>query len=532
LPAALSDTLTVNPPVRTVGERLYWLMPAAAAVSGLGLLYVFAPRYLFHQGFPLDDAWIHAVYAREFARSGTLAYNPGIPATGETAPLWPLLLAPIHRLAGNVEAVVCATKFLGFALQAAACTIIGVTLASLDPDRRHLAFAAGALVAIHPDLLAASVSGMEISLAALVAGAVLAATVAGSRRALVVLGAVAICARPEVAAIAAVIPAFFWVPVSLRKAVILSAASVAGSVAALAVLGIRNRIVSGLILPATFYAKANTQSLFSPVLQHIGFTELLGQIPLVDWAPALVAGLAAALFLLRFGSESAWDRAAGALYLSGLVYCGLSFALIPPVDPPAFYHQRYVLPGVIPMIAAIPLLIDALVRRTIPAAARVVNTFAIVALAAVLVVRTPARVHHLSNDAQNIDDVQVAFGKVLANAAPTSVAWVVDAGGSRFFGRSFVVDTIGLNTPELLGAGAQAYLDAHPPTYLDVFPGWSRIEGDRPVRMPATPFEATTPYTVTSAPSMRLHLLVNCEPPRVEGHFVVRGKRWAFRCSS
>ena len=54
------------------------------------MLQLAAPRYLLQQGFPLDDAWIHAVYAREVARNGTLAYNPGVPATGETAPLWAL----------------------------------------------------------------------------------------------------------------------------------------------------------------------------------------------------------------------------------------------------------------------------------------------------------------------------------------------------------------------------------------------------------------------------------------------------------
>jgi hypothetical protein len=94
------------------------------------------------------------------------------------------------------------------------------------------------------------------------------------------------------------------------------------------------------------------------------------------------------------------------------------------------------------------------------------------------------------------------------------------------------VDTIGLNTPELLGPGAQTYLDAHPPAYLDVLPGWSRIDGDQRLQMRATRFEATTAYTVTSMPSMRQHLLVTCEPAGVEGYFVVRAKRWGFRCSS
>ena len=79
-------------------SRARWLpgLPIAAAICALAALHAFAPAYLTGQGFPLDDAWIHAVYAREFARSGTSVYNPGVPATGETAPLWAVALAAVH----------------------------------------------------------------------------------------------------------------------------------------------------------------------------------------------------------------------------------------------------------------------------------------------------------------------------------------------------------------------------------------------------------------------------------------------------
>lgn len=44
-------------------------------------------------GFPLDDAWIHQVYARNLGTKGTMAFINGQPSTGSTAPAWSLLLA-------------------------------------------------------------------------------------------------------------------------------------------------------------------------------------------------------------------------------------------------------------------------------------------------------------------------------------------------------------------------------------------------------------------------------------------------------
>ena len=50
-------------------------------------------------GLPLDDAWIHLVYARSLAAFEGFAYNPGALETGFASPLWVVLLAPLHWLA-------------------------------------------------------------------------------------------------------------------------------------------------------------------------------------------------------------------------------------------------------------------------------------------------------------------------------------------------------------------------------------------------------------------------------------------------
>ena len=510
------------------------LTAVAAAITGLVLFHLSAPDYLSHRGFPLDDAWIHAVYAREIARTLTMAYNPGVPATGETAPLWPILLAPIHRFGGSVGSVVAATKLAGFAMHAAASVILALALAPLRRERLLLACAIAGLVAFHPHLIAASVSGMEVPLAELVIAAVFWATVTRRRAALLFLGAAAIGARPEVAAIAVLLPFLFWISVDRREAVRGASLALGGGVLALAVLGVRNWTISGLTLPATFYVKANRTSPFSSTVQRVGFVDLLGHIPILDSVLVLliVTIIAVVLFVRpRPGADDADVRAGVALYLSGVAFCAISFALIPPADPPAFYHQRYVLPGVMAAIAAIPLLSHGLLQRLVPRAAQAATIVLVLAFGVVCAVGAPGRARRLSNDAQNIDDVQVAFGMALAAQPQTRTVWAVDAGAIRFFGRPFVVDMIGLNSPELLRADAQHYLDVRPPAFLDVFPGWSRLETDVPARMPARMFETRTAYTVTSSQSMRTHVLVTCEPPGLRGRFVVRGRGWRFQCS-
>jgi arabinofuranosyltransferase len=49
-------------------------------------------------GFPLDDAWIHQTYARNFGLHGLMAFSPNQPSTGSTSPGWTTLLAAGYLL--------------------------------------------------------------------------------------------------------------------------------------------------------------------------------------------------------------------------------------------------------------------------------------------------------------------------------------------------------------------------------------------------------------------------------------------------
>ena len=75
--------------------KLSLVFLAAHLVAALFFLFDRAPGTAAAlTGLPLDDAWIHLVYARSLAALHGFAYNPGQLETGATSPLWAALLVP------------------------------------------------------------------------------------------------------------------------------------------------------------------------------------------------------------------------------------------------------------------------------------------------------------------------------------------------------------------------------------------------------------------------------------------------------
>ncbi len=146
----------------------------------------------------------------------------------------------------------------------------------------------------------------------------------------------------------------------------------------------------------------------------------------------------------------------------------------------------------------------------------------------------PARYHHLENDARNIDDVQVALGKSLADADPKDTVWVVDAGAVRYFGSAFVVDMIGLNSDAILESDAQQFLDRHPPRFLEMVPGASVVDEVSARRLVGILYKPSTSYTVSGFPNMPMqqHLLLRCDDAGLQGRILVREREFGFRCAS
>ena len=87
------------------------------------LAFLAAEAYLFDGDwqFPLDDSWIHLVFARSLAHGEGLAFNPGELVAGTTAPLWTALLGLLAALPGSIFLW---AKLAGIAAQAGSVLLV------------------------------------------------------------------------------------------------------------------------------------------------------------------------------------------------------------------------------------------------------------------------------------------------------------------------------------------------------------------------------------------------------------------------
>lgn len=111
-------------------------------------------------GFPLDDAWIHQIYARNLGLHGMLAFNPGQPSTGSTSFGWTLLLAAGYWL----RIPFFLWTYLWGSIFAVATALSAAKLCENYFGNFRNAVIAGIICILEWHLAWAAVSGMEIGL--------------------------------------------------------------------------------------------------------------------------------------------------------------------------------------------------------------------------------------------------------------------------------------------------------------------------------------------------------------------------------
>lgn len=448
----------------------------------LAALVLYADNAYALFDFPLDDAWIHRVYARSIALGRGLAYNGSVQETGSTSPAWVLLTAPWEWLASlGTEAVVLGVKATGASL--ALLAIHGVRRLALRlTDSEPVALVAASVFAVEPRLVFSALSGMEpILLLALLLGAVCAIVEDRPRWLAAVLG-IAMITRPEAVVF---VPFFAGAHLLYRRdhAPARDPRNVAlVLVPPLAWLGFC-KAVTGHWLPNTFYAKGLP---FTLTLEKLA----LGwrAIALDGWgaSTAFVIGLLGYVLLSLRGRA----RTAGAALLLLPASC---FAFVAAVVGSrtmrldGYYWTRWTDPASLLLTAFAALGLSALlvgpraagaqdapldrpsVRWSLRTAALLVAVLALPVLAA----STTDRRLHLAMDARAIHALNVRIGRfVRENTPEDAVLAVNDAGAIRYFGQRRTLDLMGLNDHAIVHRRLTARQAVERADYLVVLPRW------------------------------------------------------------
>ena len=481
------------------------LVVVAAALAPLALFLACERQIAGAVGFPLDDSWIHLHFARNLAEGGGFAYNPGRPVAGSTAPLWTLLLAAGAAVVGPSVAL---AKAAGVACGVGAALITRRAALALGAPAPLALVAAVGLLWTGP-MAWGALSGMEVTLAALL---VAAALLAHARERLfwsAWWAALAALARPEAALL---VPCLALArPLGVRRL----AAFGAVTAAALLPVALFGLWTAGSPFPATAAAKVEGGLLGWLGGLHEPLSVTLLTRPwrfLAEW----VAWLARTQWVLPLallpGLAIAWRRSGRALGAVALVLLAhpLGMAMLAPYRGPAFQEGRYsihllpvafvvlavvagaahpalatgrahVAPRLSGRVGATPHLSQATHGPSRPRGPRY-NRLAALATTAYLVsaalTLAPAATRY-GWAVQNIDAMQVHLGRWLdGHVPPTARLAVNDIGAIAYFSRREIVDLMGLVTPEIIPyrrrgeGGIVQYLLETCPDHVVIFPAW------------------------------------------------------------
>jgi hypothetical protein len=475
------------------GRALVVAAPVAALALALGCFLVRTRQIAGVVGveaFPLDDSWIHAHFARNLAEGRGFSYNPGVPVSGSTAPLWTLALGGAFAAFGGHLVL---AKTLGILATLGTAWLAG-RLALIWAGRRDVALVACMLVALVGPMAWGALSGMEVALAALLTTAALVLHARGHAWSAGAALGLAALTRPE----AVLLLPLFWLagPLTARRA-----AACGLPVAALLAPWVAfNLATTGTPLPATAAAKIE-----GGLLGYLAGVREPLRTALLDrpwqfereWVRWLW-GVDALLPILILPGLWWLGRHVGSPALvpaCALVLHPLAMALLAPYRGPAFQEGRYsihLLPFAL-VVATVPLTMlfsapslspeggagRVRERRGLGWARGRLGWIAATALLAGAIAALPSAASRYGRAVQNIEAMQVHLGHWVArHTPPTARIALNDVGAIAYISRREVVDVMGLVTPAIIPfrrdgeMGVLRYLEHACPDYLIVFPAW------------------------------------------------------------
>jgi hypothetical protein len=432
-------------------------------------------------GFPLDDSWIHQVYARNLAEAGQWAFIPGQPSGASTSPLYTLLLAVGYAL--NIDFMIW-THLLGWLALGSAGVLVARCTDLVLPHQVLVGWCAGFAVVFAWHLVWAAVSGMETMLfCTLTLGLIYLAwresrlKTAGDPlwrgAGFGVLTAALIATRPEGALLAAFAAGLMLIARPQERGVwrLAMGAGIAFAVGITPYL-LLNLSLNGELVPNTSAAK---QAQHAPLLALPYVDRLLDMI-----LPLLIG---VQVFLLPGVIILSVDALIGdrrkLLYLLPLAWAVGLIMLYAARLPASYQHGRYVIPalpglilaGVIGLAQAVQWGRSASIKRVGPL------TLAFSAGALLLVLGWAQGPTIYRTDQRVINDEMVAQAQWIAENLPPEdgLLAVHDIGALGYFAPRPVVDIAGLVTPEIVEFIGQpeamwGYIQARGAQFMMAFP--------------------------------------------------------------
>lgn len=440
---------------------------SVAAAAGL-VVYLIASQWTHSLGFPLDDSWIHATFARNLALRGQWAMQLGQPSAASTSPLWTALLAPGYWVG---LAPLWWSHLLNLAMLVGLGLMTEAGVRHLEAGYRPPLPLVGLLVVTEWHLLWAAASGMETILQAFLSTGVLLLLVHGSKQytALGLLCGLSIWVRPDGLLLSGVV-VLALAGSSAGKSVQIRALSsyVLGLGALLLPYVAVHLGLSGAPMPNAFYAKQAEYAAWQarPVAERFatGVLQLSAGPAVLLW-PGL--GLAAVQIArkgdFRLTMALLWCILYPAIYLLRL---------------PAYQHGRYLMPAM-PMLLLLAVL-GALRLGASSALGKYRWTLqkswqVSVACLSLAFLGLGARAY--GQDVALIETEMVATASWASKNLPAAAVIAAhDIGALGYYDDHSLRDLAGLASPEVVPfmrdeAGLAAYLDQQGVKYLIAFPG-------------------------------------------------------------
>ncbi len=459
------------------------------ALAGMALFLAYAAAG-GAPGFPLDDAWIHQTYARNLAQTGQLAYLPGAPSAGSTAPLWTLLLSIGYRLGLPYRLWTLCLGWLALTLTGwFAARLAG----GLFPGRPRVASLVGLACVAEWHLVWAAVSGMETVLFCALALALLSLGLEAESKpwrglGLGLLAGALILTRPEGALLVALVALNPYARAAQARrrpagATLGHSLGLAGGcLLLLAPYVYFNLRHSGTLLPNTFYAK---QVEYATMIAGWSLPARWARVvspTLIGAQALLLPGFLWAAWSALRGAFGRWaGRPAAGAPASGLplLYWAIFTLVYATRLPVSYQHGRYLMPTIPLLIALGAGGTAALLERWRAAERRrlvaVALTFAAaLLLAGFLVIGAGG----YATDVAYINGEMVDTAQWIAAHAPADALIAAhDIGALGYFAGRPLLDLAGLISPEIIpimhdGPALLADMQARRAQYLIIFPEW------------------------------------------------------------